>query len=97
LMMLSFKPRERAGWTRYGLFLIDMPTSMLLLTATALHSIGHLAMVIINASSSFLIDMPTSMLSIAATALHSIGHQAMAIVNASSSFLIGMPTSMLQI
>ena len=85
LMRLSLMLLETAGWTRFGLFLIDMPTSMLLIPANSHHSIGHLAMAIINASSSFLIEVPTSMLLIPANSHHSIMHQAMANINASSS------------
>jgi len=59
-MRISLKLLERAGWTRYGLFLIDMPTSILLISATTHRYTWHLAMAIINASSSFLIDVPIS-------------------------------------
>ena len=76
LIGLSLMLLETAGWTRFGLFLIEVPTSMLLMvSANGHHSTWHLSRAIINASSSFLIDMPTSMLLTPSTAHHSIGHQ----------------------
>ena len=58
---------------------------MLLVITNGHHSIMHLVMAIINASSSSLIDMPTSMLLVSTTPHHSIMYLAMAIIDASSS------------
>ena len=102
--MLTCSATHRSTWhlaqaiiNASSSFLIDMPTSMLLITSTSHHSMRHLAQAIINASSSFLIDMPISMPLMKMAIHHFIAHHRMAIINASSSFLIDMPISMLVI